>query len=437
MITGVDKYIHEDSEIKLISAIIYDNMLYVNNRYNISLDLFTNSACKDIVKFFEVNYERKITIDELKNLDFVSDDFCEYVEDFGRSYANQFTEILKFLTSLRSRREMYQALSDILPQNLNKENLDVVATDLMTKINDIIRKANINKTNIIDNQRFVDLLQEATTTKVEQLPIGYSDIDNQYQIGRNNLVIVGANTGVGKTWLALNIYAMVNRKNNAIFFTTEMSDKQIVQRIAQIYTSTDIQKQITHEDFEKIATNLHQSNHNIVNIERLTLADIRRHLVDIRDRCGTVDYVFVDYLTRMELPKAHKDYRLNVSLAVKEIKSMCKEFDCAIFLLAQLSRDNLKRVEKRPTVSDLAESANIEREADSIILLYSEEYVRLDAKQPVPESIKNKMEFSVVKNRHGKKMFDVLHFDNGKITMCDEASKIDYFNEISSKLRGK
>src|SRR3546814_4566806 len=60
-----------------------------------------------------------------------------------------------------------------------------------------------------------------------------------------------------------------------------------------------------------------------------------------------------------------------VSLAMKH---MASELNVAVFALAQLSRAVEARADKRPMMSDLKESGDLEQDADSVILLYREEY---------------------------------------------------------------
>src|SRR3546814_9405524 len=70
-------------------------------------------------------------------------------------------------------------------------------------------------------------------------------------------------------------------------------------------------------------------------------------------------------------PITHSKEKMDaVSLAMKH---MASELNVAVFALVQLSRAVEARADKRPMMSDLKESGDLEQDADSVILLYRSE----------------------------------------------------------------
>src|SRR6185312_8122943 len=69
-----------------------------------------------------------------------------------------------------------------------------------------------------------------------------------------------------------------------------------------------------------------------------------------------------------------KQARFDYGQIVQGAKVMAKEFRCPVIVLAQLNRGNANRSEKRPTLTDLRESGEIEQKADLILFLHREDY---------------------------------------------------------------
>ena len=91
------------------------------------------------------------------------------------------------------------------------------------------------------------------------------------------------------------------------------------------------------------------------------------------------------------------DNRVNVVSDIsRALKVMAKELNVPVICLSQLNRDNEKRQDKRPMLSDLRESGSIEQDADSVIFLYRDDYYNEESEK------KNVVECIVAKNRHGE-----------------------------------
>jgi replicative DNA helicase len=91
-----------------------------------------------------------------------------------------------------------------------------------------------------------------------------------------------------------------------------------------------------------------------------------------------------------------------VSSVSREIKAMAKTLGCPVMALSQLNRGVEKQGNKRPSMSDLRESGQIEQDADIITFIYRDEYYN--------ENTPNKgmAEFITSKFREGEVGTDVL-----------------------------
>lgn len=82
--------------------------------------------------------------------------------------------------------------------------------------------------------------------------------------------------------------------------------------------------------------------------------------------------VVIDYLQMIDAPG--KNGYESVSAASKAIKALAIELRTPILLLSQLSRAVESRDNKRPTLSDLRESGQIEQDANTVLFCYRDEY---------------------------------------------------------------
>jgi replicative DNA helicase len=84
--------------------------------------------------------------------------------------------------------------------------------------------------------------------------------------------------------------------------------------------------------------------------------------------------------------------------------------------MAQLNRDNEKRPDKRPRLSDLRESGAIEQDANCVILIHRPEYYDLTERP-------GEADLDVAKNRDGRTGTAPVQFDISTITFRDLAPK--------------
>ncbi|SDW27491.1 replicative DNA helicase [Marininema mesophilum] len=102
----------------------------------------------------------------------------------------------------------------------------------------------------------------------------------------------------------------------------------------------------------------------------------------------------IDYLGLIGGERRMDRYEL-VSDNIRQLKDLAKEFQIPVIVLAQLSRKVEERQNKRPILSDLRESGEIEQTADLVLFLYRDEYYN-------PHSEKKRIaELIIAKQRNG------------------------------------
>ena len=140
---------------------------------------------------------------------------------------------------------------------------------------------------------------------------------------------------------------------------------------------------------------------------------IRRTKRRMAAQGSSLDLVVVDYLQLLRANETRgKSQYEQVSEISRTLKAIAKETGVAIMALAQLSREVEKRPDKRPMLSDLRDSGQIEQDADLVLFLFREEYYLSKEKPPQHNEkytdwqgaiadARGKIDFIVAKRRNG------------------------------------
>ena len=112
--------------------------------------------------------------------------------------------------------------------------------------------------------------------------------------------------------------------------------------------------------------------------------------------------VFVDYLQRIRDHRPRVTTMETITAISGTLKDMAKQLHVPIIALSQLSREPDKRSnwEKRPIMSDLRGSGDLEQDADGIFFLFRPEYYQL-SQYSNGASTANITEVHIAKNRDG------------------------------------
>ncbi len=239
---------------------------------------------------------------------------------------------------------------------------------------------------------------------------GFSGLDRMLiQMGKGDLVIVGARPGMGKTSFAMNIAVNVAKQKKAVaIFSLEMSGEQLVTRILSSEALVDSSKlrtgQLKTEDWDNLAgviSSLSGCDIYIDDTSAITTAEMKSKL----RRINNLGLVVIDYIGLMQSTSNSDNRAQQVGEISRNLKIMAKDFGIPIVCCAQLNRGTESRAgdAKKPTLADLRDSGSIEQDADIVLFLYRDEYykdISGSDSQGATDSA-NTAEVIVAKNRHG------------------------------------
>ena len=247
---------------------------------------------------------------------------------------------------------------------------------------------------------------------VTGLSTGFTEFDHMTSgLHQAEMIVIAARPSMGKTALAMNIaehVALVEGKPVAVF-SLEMSSQQLVQRLLCSRAKVNLQRVrngfLSERDFPSltaVASRLATAKLFIDDSPGLSIAELRakaRRLVASHQ----VQLLVIDYLQllRSTSRRAQDNRQIEISEISAGIKSLAKELNIPIIVIAQLNRQPDARAKEggRPRLSDLRESGSIEQDADVVGLLVRSEYYETD--EEAKQEKAGQAELIIAKQRNG------------------------------------
>ena len=308
--------------------------------------------------------------------------YAKVVRDSAqRRVAGEIAERLRASVDTDGMAAVDSAIRDLLSLNITRRNYEYNIKSALTLA--------------------VDDLDQAfqVGSGVTGVPTGLADLDGSLGgLHNGDLIVVGARPAMGKTAFMLNIADRCGVPVGVM--SGEQGHGQVGMRFISMHSKVSVHRMRTgdvkDEDWPKITTAVcemanrqcwinDKPNPSIDDVLRQTRKWVHQHGVKL---------VLIDYLQKIRgNPKLCK--REQIGEAVVELKSLARDLNIPVVVLAQINREVEKRPNKRPYVSDLKEYGEIEQEADQIMLLYRDEVYNEDT----PD--KGMCEINIGKNRHG------------------------------------
>lgn len=271
---------------------------------------------------------------------------------------------------------------------------------------DFVKLDSVLKTVFDDIQSVYD-----NEDKIIGVSTGFKDLDaltSGFQKG--DLVILAARPAMGKTTLAMNfaVNAALHKKQGVAVFSLEMPKEQLALRLLSSESKLDSKRLRT--------ANLHDHEYRNLMHALGTLSEAPLYIDDtpgisplqLRSKVrrlqveADIKLILIDYLQLMKSASKRVESRFHeISEIVREVKGFAKESGIPIIALSQLSRAVEQRQDKRPMLSDLRESGEIEQTADLVVFIHRDDYYEsasADAARPYSLS---KSDIIIAKHRNG------------------------------------
>jgi replicative DNA helicase len=222
----------------------------------------------------------------------------------------------------------------------------------------------------------VNKIEEAQTAEKNQgLNFGMPKLDNFMQVWGSKLILIAARPGMGKSALAWSIALKLGYEREAVgFLSIEMDKEQYADRALSVEADINAMNFYTRGSLNnKKLNDLNMAANNLSNLP-ITINDSESDIEDVKRRGRKFKkmgkkLLVIDQLSQIAYPKNLKPV-IGIGRNCTAIKQLGKELRIPIILLCQLNRDLEKRNNKRPILSDLAETGRAEQDSDIILFIY-------------------------------------------------------------------
>ena len=198
-----------------------------------------------------------------------------------------------------------------------------------------------------------ELRLQALLENDAKLSTGWKEVDEKIGggVSRQELLLFGANSGVGKSVTMLNLSLnLLMQKLNGIYFTFELAEKVVSKRMDSMISR--ISQMDILRNISKVAIEVEKASANLGHFYVKRMAEsvtninhIRAYLKEFQQKHGyTPDFIVLDYLDLMATTQKISAENLFVKdkYIAEEVRSLGFEFDCLIISASQLGRGALE-----------------------------------------------------------------------------------------------
>ena len=371
------------TEIQIIADIISLPETIVDAERTITMDMFTDDACRDAYIALQKMAKDGMVIDlpsafgkidrgliqkgvipMMQNVGGAITALQHYVtlKDFHIKRKCYFKAMQLLMGSVDAKVSAQDLIGEAgrFADNLRKEiDADKGTQHISAVLNDL-------------GEQVEELMKSRKEGKVLRVPTGFYSLDYATYGGFNagNLVILAARPSVGKTAIMLQMAKAAAMHNKAVnLFNLEMTNTELAQRFlfsTELVTPVQMAKgEIEWHAFENASAQF--SGKPIYLNDSASTADEIIARITLNAQAGKCDIAFIDYLGLISMGSKAPLYQA-IADTTKRLKQTAKACKIPIVLLCQLNRASASE-NRSPMLYDLRDSGSIEQDADIVLML--------------------------------------------------------------------
>jgi len=331
---------------------------------------------------------------------------------------NQFSSIV--MESYKGRSLL--GISHQIPEMVKKtSNISSLITQVRDKLGDLLVSIGGDKTiSLRDYVRtqYNIIKDRIANPGIRGIPTGFPGIDHALGGAMPGyLILVAARPAMGKTaWM---ISSALKAKVPSLIFSKEMNRTMIMDRIISLTSGIslfNIRRGLINDvqaiALDKSIVELEKSD---VYIDTNYTSDFQYIVNTIRKYHQThgIESVYVDYV---QLVVERDENSTNeIGRVSRMLKLIASELGIVVYLVSQLNRGVESRDDKKPILSDLRQSGNLEEDSDVVIFLYRDDYYNENSES------KGVIENIIRKNRNGPTGSVAMRFNPETIELIDDS----------------
>lgn len=416
------RVIVRDNEEALIGAVLRGGLpVYQRVREIVKPEMFGNISYGEVWNAIEKLHERGLGIDTITvgdelerayKLDEVSNGARS-----GRALLSDLREsgdprnVESYAENVQDyhvKKVLEEAGKKMIVWSANGRRSGDIMADVSKLIGEIVLYSNKSQDHVYDiaaaASEAYDETVNASKGLIKRVASGLKDLDTLLNGGYTGgqLVLIAGRPGMGKTALLLTkTLNMMQDGRSVLFFSLEMTAREVAQRLISQLSGIDVGRlqsgKLTADEWTKHADAVSRLSEmrdllTVIDLPAIKIGHVRQ-LVRREYARNKRDVVMLDYIQLAEADDKKQNRYQEVGQISRGLKALAKEVDTPILAAAQLSRAPEQRSNKKPQLSDLRESGDLEQDSDIAMFIY-----RPDLED---EGLEKTPEIIVAKHRNG------------------------------------
>tara|TARA_B100000427_G_scaffold324619_1_gene330062 strand:- start:677 stop:1981 length:1305 start_codon:yes stop_codon:yes gene_type:complete len=237
---------------------------------------------------------------------------------------------------------------------------------------------------------------------------------------KGDMVILAARPSMGKSALLVNIMhnICINEGSPTLLFSLEMPRKHIITRLLSTESNIPYKALATGDvrNYERLASassRLKQLQFAIVDRPGMKISTIRSEARRLKHRLPDLSCIGIDYVQLIQSAKEYGVREQEVADVARNLKALAIELEVPIIVAAQINRSHEQGTDRRPQMSSLRESGELEQTADMVGFLYRDDYYDDEVEN------EGQTELIIRKNRNGPTGTVYMQFEKSIMTFKD------------------